>query len=203
MKREGRQHGMVRTCRILPSPLDPRPPASKFVNQFDSLPTAGLFTKVQSKPTNHSKFTGKCSRPKCFGCHIHPARKAKDKTKGSYKLKSDDVVANYKLTSWKVVDRCIGSNLPGFSNSRILEDLSAMYVDDYDHDLEDNESDNHSDVRDQIHDKSTFDSQSSEINNNNDTNNGLEDDDDFSFCDVEIILDRAQGDEGWCIVEEM
>ncbi|KAK9039585.1 hypothetical protein V6N11_014781 [Hibiscus sabdariffa] len=58
MKREGRQHGMVRTYRILPSPLNPKP-ESRFIQQFDLPPTAGLFTKVPVKPTNHSKFTGR------------------------------------------------------------------------------------------------------------------------------------------------
>ncbi|KAF4397425.1 hypothetical protein G4B88_027165 [Cannabis sativa] len=91
MKREGRQHGMVRTLRILPSPLNPRP-ETRFVNRFDSPATAGLFTRVSTKPTGHSKFTGKCGQPRCNGCHLHPTCKAKDKTKGNMKLKSNDVI---------------------------------------------------------------------------------------------------------------
>ncbi|QCE10865.1 uncharacterized protein LOC114185936 [Vigna unguiculata] len=92
MKREGRQHGMVRSYRILPSSLNPRPD-TRIVTRFDSLPTAGLFVKVSSKPTNHSKFTGKCGTPRCTGCHLHPACKSKGKTKGSQK---------HKL--WRVID---------------------------------------------------------------------------------------------------
>ncbi|PQP97108.1 hypothetical protein Pyn_12086 [Prunus yedoensis var. nudiflora] len=56
MKREGRQHGMVRTYGVIPDPLNPRP-ETRHENRFDS-PTAALFTKVATKPTNHSKFTG-------------------------------------------------------------------------------------------------------------------------------------------------
>ncbi|GAY48391.1 hypothetical protein CUMW_111320 [Citrus unshiu] len=52
---------MVRTYRIAPSPWNPRPDA-RTVNKFDSPPTCGLFTKVSQRPTNHSKFTGKCGR---------------------------------------------------------------------------------------------------------------------------------------------
>ncbi|KAF2539905.1 hypothetical protein F2Q68_00019700 [Brassica cretica] len=63
MKREGRQHGVVRTLMVLPSELNPRP-AKLFVNRFDSPPAFGVFTKVPSKPTNHSKFTGRCERSK-------------------------------------------------------------------------------------------------------------------------------------------
>ncbi|TKY66315.1 hypothetical protein E2542_SST09184 [Spatholobus suberectus] len=64
MKREGRQHGMVRSYRILPSPLNPRH-NTRYITRFDSPLTAGLFVKVSSKPTNHSKFTGKCGTPRC------------------------------------------------------------------------------------------------------------------------------------------
>ncbi|OMO69104.1 hypothetical protein COLO4_29257 [Corchorus olitorius] len=87
MKREGRQRGMVRTYRILPAPLNPRP-ESRFVQQFDTPPTAGVFTKVPMKPTNHSKFTGRCGRARCLECHMHPACKSKEKAKGSHKVLS-------------------------------------------------------------------------------------------------------------------
>ncbi|KAH7532407.1 hypothetical protein FEM48_Zijuj04G0016300 [Ziziphus jujuba var. spinosa] len=82
---------MVRAHRILPSPLNPGPTT---VNEFASPPTAGLFTKVSSKPTNHSQFPGKCGKARCNCCHMHPASKAKDKTKGTQKLRSCDVVSN-------------------------------------------------------------------------------------------------------------
>ncbi|GAU13129.1 hypothetical protein TSUD_174290 [Trifolium subterraneum] len=81
MKREGKQHGMVRTYLILPNPI----PGTRFINRFDSPPTAGLFTKVSSKPTNHSKFTGKCCTPRCTGCRLHPVSKSQNKSKGNSK----------------------------------------------------------------------------------------------------------------------
>ncbi|XP_015971414.1 uncharacterized protein LOC107494889 [Arachis duranensis] len=117
MKREGRQHGMVRTYIILPSPLNPRP-KTRPVTQLDSPPTAGLFTKVSSKPTNHSKFTGKCGTPRCTGCHLHPACKSKDKTKGTQKDKN-----------WRVTNEP-DLNFRGLSATRMLDHLSS-YGDDY------------------------------------------------------------------------
>ncbi|KAJ4872389.1 Uncharacterized protein Rs2_45942 [Raphanus sativus] len=84
MKREGCQHGVVRTLMIRPSELNPRP-ANQFVNQFDSPPAFGVFAKVPSKPTNHSKFTGKCERSKCSDCHVSPAKKSANKSKGGRK----------------------------------------------------------------------------------------------------------------------
>ncbi|KAJ6776878.1 PROTEIN THI031 putative-RELATED [Salix koriyanagi] len=60
MRREGRPHGMVRAYSLLPSPWNPKPGGDRKFNQFDTPTTAGVFTKVSSKPTNHSKFTGKC-----------------------------------------------------------------------------------------------------------------------------------------------
>ncbi|KAL5562731.1 hypothetical protein UlMin_032478 [Ulmus minor] len=122
MKREGRQHGMVRITRILPSHLNPRP-ETRFVNRFDSPTTAGSFTRVSSKPTNHSKFTGKCGQPRCNGCHLHPACKAKNKTKGAQKLKSLEVNSSCKL-----------NYLSGFSVKRVLGKLSSYYVNENDDD---------------------------------------------------------------------
>ncbi|KAH6758563.1 histone-lysine N-methyltransferase trithorax-like protein [Perilla frutescens var. hirtella] len=105
MKRQGRQHGMVRTY--------PEPPRKqRSLNEVRSPPTAGLFAKVSSKPTNHSKFTGKCGRSKCYDCHIHPASKSKDKVKGAQKIRSSlDVVSNYRLITWRVVDSAPGFKL--------------------------------------------------------------------------------------------
>ncbi|KAI3969138.1 hypothetical protein MKW92_052885 [Papaver armeniacum] len=74
MKREGRQHGMARSYMVLPEPLNPTP-KSKIVNALESRPTAGAYTKVSSKPTNHSKFTGKCGVARCADCHINPRNK--------------------------------------------------------------------------------------------------------------------------------
>jgi len=111
MKREGKQHGMVRTCRILPNPT----PGTRFITRFDSPPTAGIFTKVSSRPTNHSKFTGKCGTPQCPGCRLHPVAKSKNKSKGNYKNSHLDQ-SNSKLI--------------GLSATGTLSHLSSCYVDD-------------------------------------------------------------------------
>jgi hypothetical protein len=114
MKREGRPHGMVRTYTILPSPWNTKPSDKKF-NKFDAPPTAGLFTKVPSKPTNHSKFTGKCSKPRCTGCQMHPSSKSKDKTKGSHKVKSHD-----RVMTWGAA-----FEFSGFSATAMLDHLAT------------------------------------------------------------------------------
>ncbi|KAI3799232.1 hypothetical protein L1987_34523 [Smallanthus sonchifolius] len=85
MKREGRQHGVVRSYPILPTPLSRQ---RRYVKTEDSASVAGLFTKVSRKPTNQSKFTGKCGKARCLGCHIHPVCKSKEKAKGTMKLRS-------------------------------------------------------------------------------------------------------------------
>ncbi|XP_058103677.1 uncharacterized protein LOC131247371 [Magnolia sinica] len=135
MKREGRQHGMVRTQMILPPPWNSKP-GRKVVNEFDSRPTAGLYTKVSSKPSNHSKFTGKCERPRCMGCHTHPACKSSHKAKGSRKIKSCDVATNHRLITWRVVDKGVGLNYTGTSASGVLSHLSGKYWDEVDDEVE-------------------------------------------------------------------
>jgi len=108
---------MVRSYRILPSPLNPRP-NTRIITRFDSPPTAGLFVKVSSKPTNHSKFTGKCGTPRCTGCHFHPACKSKGKTKGSQKHKHS-----------RVIDQP-DSDFFGLSATLTLDHISNDYTED-------------------------------------------------------------------------
>ncbi|KAI3889544.1 hypothetical protein MKW92_040517 [Papaver armeniacum] len=130
MKREGRQHGMVRSYMVLPSPLNPTP-KSKIVN---ARPTAGAYTKVSRKPTNHSKFTGKCGVARCTECHINPGNKSKDKAKGTQKLKSCRVAMNQRSLAWSVVDANNGNGLNYGSKSAtgILSAISSSeYFDDY------------------------------------------------------------------------
>nr|XP_016485692.1 PREDICTED: uncharacterized protein LOC107806095 [Nicotiana tabacum] len=119
MKREGRQHGLVRTYRKRESShknlsfnWNPKP-NSRDVNKLNSPPTAGLFTKVSTKPSNHSKLTGKCGRSKCTCCHIHTAGKAK----GTQKLRGCDIV------SWP------GLTFFGLSATSILDHLASEYMD--------------------------------------------------------------------------
>ncbi|GAV88263.1 hypothetical protein CFOL_v3_31686 [Cephalotus follicularis] len=222
MKREGRQHGMVRTFQILPSPFDERS-ESRFVNKLDSpltvelftktlqkpinhsksrsvnklnsIPTAGLFTKVSQKPTNHSKFTGKCIKAKCNGCHIHPACKSRDKAKGTQKLKSRDMITNHKLINWRVVDWQPGLNSSGLSVTETLNHLSSDYIDnDASYDVQ---------ARDDLNFR-CLDLEELERGVDNDKNEyDCNDFDNMGFCDVGFILDQVEGDQGWCLVTEM
>ncbi|KAL6978241.1 hypothetical protein U1Q18_041033 [Sarracenia purpurea var. burkii] len=141
MRREGRQHGMVRTSPILPWPWNGLPDSRP---SFDSPATAGLFIKVSAKPTNHSKFTAKCK-----GCHTHPASKSKGKAKGNQKLRSCDVVSNSRLLTWRVVDtEKSGLKFAGFSGSGILDHLASDYS------YMDNEDDYYDDCVDEVHEGS-------------------------------------------------
>ncbi|EXC31394.1 hypothetical protein L484_017676 [Morus notabilis] len=202
MKREGRQHGMVRTYRILPTPLNPKP-ETQFVNRFDSPATAGLFTRVPSKPTNHSKFTGKCSQPRCNGCHLHPTCKAKDKTKGNQKLKSRDVVSNYKLLTWRVVDSRPGLNFSGVSATRIVDHMSSYHL--HDHDLDGEEEEVGDYVKDPTVGFNPIQSgvEISNADRDDDQVDHGDDDEEMSFCDVGFVLEQVEGDDGWCLVGEM
>ncbi|XP_012458005.1 uncharacterized protein LOC105778792 [Gossypium raimondii] len=198
MKREGRQHGMVRTYRVLPSPWNPRP-EPRFVQQVNSPTTAGLFTKVPAKPTNHSKFTGRCGRPRCLGCHMHPACKSKDKAKGTHKFRSNDMATNYRLVTWKVVDRRPGLNFSGFSAARMLDHLSSDY------EVYDDEDDDDDDQCHVVNDGLKASSQSQEEVENHEGK--IEDDDEkhegVDVDDMKFVLDRELEEEGWCLVGEI
>lgn len=133
MKREGRQHGMVRGFCIIPSPSNPNS-QQRVINKFDTPATAGLFTKVASKPTNHSQFTGRCGKSKCWDCHIQPACKSKHKAKGSHKLQSiTDVSSDCTLISWQVADQTTNEWRKSFKYSAtgILDRLGNSDYDDY------------------------------------------------------------------------
>ncbi|CAL5191679.1 unnamed protein product [Lathyrus oleraceus] len=134
MKREGKQHGMVRTYRVLPNPNH----GTRFVTRFDSPPTAGLFTKVPSKPTNHSKFTGKCGKARCTNCRLHPISKSKNKSKGSFK-------------HFQIMDQP-GLKFIGLSATGTLNHISNWYVDD-----DDEEDESVIDYVDDVKDESVVD----------------------------------------------
>ncbi|KAJ4845229.1 hypothetical protein Tsubulata_003828 [Turnera subulata] len=136
MRREGRPHGMVRTYRILPDPFNPRPDPRAF-KSMDSPATAGAFTRVPSKPTNHSKPTGKCGMPRCTDCHVNPPFKSKDKAKGAQKLKSRDVVTNHRFLAWRAGDNRRGADVGGYSATEVLGEVVGDrydYDQDYDSD---------------------------------------------------------------------
>ncbi|KAL3640070.1 hypothetical protein CASFOL_015038 [Castilleja foliolosa] len=202
MRREGRQRGMVRTFPILSPAYNPRP-STKLCGP----PTAGLFTKAPSKPTNHSKFTSKCGRPKCNDCHIEPSCKSKEKAKGTHKTRSPS--ADVGLITWSGVE----------SSGRItVSGYSATHVLDY---LDDGESDDDCYVDDDC----GGDGGGECYDDNNVLSSapppilvgieiGIEDDDDnssnnssnpsnLSFCEVGVFCGSMDGDdEGWCLVED-
>lgn len=183
MKREGRQHGMVRTYRIIPSPWNPRP-ETRFVNEFDFPPTAGLFTKVSSKPTNHSKFTGKCGKPRCSGCRLHPVQKAKDKTKGSHKFKSRYLI-DCSLVAF--------DGHPNF----IDDDGDDQPLEVTDFELSVDEIHQYDDGDVQVLKVTDFESRVEDIHHH------VDDEDEMSYCKVEFVVDEAmEGHDIWCLVEE-
>ncbi|CAL9122422.1 unnamed protein product [Musa textilis] len=136
MKREGRQHGMVRSSAILPAESDPRPNDARVPNHVGAPPAAGFFAKAPSRPTNHSKCTARCRRERCKDCHFSPVSKSRDKAKGAHKLRSCDVVLNHRLVLWRVVDGGRSWSSKKVSASEIVDhlydDASRHEGDDYD-----------------------------------------------------------------------
>ncbi|KAI3889542.1 hypothetical protein MKW92_040515 [Papaver armeniacum] len=108
---------MGRSYMVLPSPLNPTP-KSKIVNALESRPTTGAYTKVSRKPTNHSKFAGKCG----------VARKIRPNEPKSL---------NHRSLAWSVVDGN-GLNYDSKSATGILSTISSSeYLDDYYYDDDD------------------------------------------------------------------
>lgn len=103
-----------------------------------------------------------------------------------------------RLISWRVVDGQPGLSFSGISATDLLDHVSGDYMNDdevYDGDFEydgtmDFESpcNKDNDIR-------------FEINHED----GEEDDnsDNISYCDVEFVSDQVEGEEEWCLVEEM
>ncbi|KAG0485837.1 hypothetical protein HPP92_009916 [Vanilla planifolia] len=85
MRREGRQHGKIITFGYIEEP------SSKLWRKIDKPVMGGVYAKAPSKPTNRSRYTSRCSRPGCRGCHQHPVNKSRAKTKGMHKHKEPDV----------------------------------------------------------------------------------------------------------------
>lgn len=121
---------------VLPPPCDSNP-KSKVVNEVISPPTAGRYTKVPAKPTNHSKFTGKCGTPRCVECHARPACKSRKKAKGTQKLKSCDVALDQRLITRKDVNKRPGLIHVGGSATGVLGRLTDGNWDGVDGEMED------------------------------------------------------------------
>ncbi|MQL94100.1 hypothetical protein Taro_026746 [Colocasia esculenta] len=98
MRREGRQHGLVLTVEPAPCPQPTLRRGRLLVDASNSPPTTAFRTRVPTRPTNHSKYTGKASA----GVRQQPFSKSKDKSKGARKLRALDIGLNPQLASWRV-----------------------------------------------------------------------------------------------------
>ncbi|KAF8378166.1 hypothetical protein HHK36_029503 [Tetracentron sinense] len=152
---------------------------SRSINQVDSPPAAGIFVKVSSKPTNHSKFTGKCGTARCLGCHTHPASKSKEKAKGTHKPRSCPV------------DKGQGLNYDGKSASGLLGHLDN---DEWDGEVEDDDDD---DDWPCIGYGSAAESGCPKEEDK--TGSGRS----SSFSDLGLVWDQVEEDEGWFLVGVM
>lgn len=209
MKREGRQHGVVNCYEILPGSLSQQ----RFVKMVDSASTMGLFTKVSKKPTNQSKYTGKCHKPRCNRCHIHPVCKSKDKAKGTMKLRSID--AENELTKYSFGSSATGvlaylADDAGYDeddnddydyDDRVEENYNYSYGYDYTNDHGHNHDDDYDGTRD-IDIRVGFGigivtSLPPEEHEDDADVDEIDDDDDdtMSFCDVGLCWGHEDGDE--------
>lgn len=193
MKKEGRQHGNGML------PWSPRFAPCTYANKLsDSPPAAGLLLRVSPKPS-----PTKCGRPR--------SSVGKAKAKGTQKHRSRDVVvSNYRFTTWRLADCGPGFKFSGLSATGILDRLAAADYMDYDYDY-DYESDG---VHDEfcgldyiqpglVVDLDFVPSTSSVENDAEDYGGDAVDDDAMSFCEVGFVWEQVEGDEGWCLVEEM
>ncbi|KAI3784665.1 hypothetical protein L1987_43768 [Smallanthus sonchifolius] len=190
MKREGRQHGVVSCYHIFdPASLSQQ----RFVKMVDSASTMGLFAKVPTKPTNHSKFTGKCRKPRCNGCHLHPVCKSKTKAKGAMKLRSID--PENELTKYS-----FGNSATGVL--AYLVDGGGYDNDDYDYDYdyEDRVEENYKYSYDYGY---GYDYDDDDCHDDNDDGSS-HDDETMSFCDVGLCWgdgdEYVDDDDGWYLV---
>ncbi|KAJ0711399.1 hypothetical protein HanOQP8_Chr09g0323451 [Helianthus annuus] len=198
MKREGRQHGYVSCYHNLPASLS----RQRFVKMVDSASTMGLFAKVPTKPTNHSKFTGKCRKPRCNGCHLHPVCKSKAKAKGAMKIRSIDHENDLAKYSF------------GTSATGVLAYLADGGYDnddyDYDYDYDDRVEENYNYSYGYGYDYDYGYEYNDNDEGDNDVDVKTDDDDDdedetMSFCDVGLCWghgdeDEYGDDDGWYLV---
>ncbi|GAB4848034.1 hypothetical protein Ancab_002694 [Ancistrocladus abbreviatus] len=210
MKREGRQHGMVRTYFLLSnSSSDDSPESKRLISNFDSPATAGIFTRVSSKPTNHSKFTGKCGKPRCSGCRFHPVAKSRDKSKGAHKNRSQDIDLNFNFhghshSASAILDELMAPNDPTYYLELDYRDLDCMDGPIFSPEAncvikDDVGDDNYQDHSDDFH------RGIDDFVNVDDDDDGDEDgnDVDMGFVDVGFVWNALDADEGWSIVGEM
>ncbi|KAH9314120.1 hypothetical protein KI387_022747 [Taxus chinensis] len=104
MRHEGRLHRKVRSCMRIKDISDADHGHGDGKGDAHG-PFKCLPLKVgSSKPTNHSKFTGKCRRARCKFCHLDPPCKLRRKIKGCRKHTSSDLLSSLRLCLWRVAD---------------------------------------------------------------------------------------------------
>ncbi|RLM69295.1 uncharacterized protein C2845_PM17G08710 [Panicum miliaceum] len=227
MKREGWQRGTIRINRN--KLLRVAAAASDCEETAIGAMTLG---KAPAKPTNASKTTGKCRRPRCAGCHYHPVTKARDKAKGAHKLHAGDVALNHRLVSWRVVDGggAGGSGIPadykGTSASSLLAYLagsgSSWHEDDNDgasletappidgglsnlYDLIVGRGANVTVLCGEEADPARATDAIEESGQDGDDVKEDEDEEDMGFCmvGITIAVEFSDGEEDWIVVEEI
>lgn len=114
--------------------------------------------------------------------------KAKDKGKGTQKIRHSDLTLNRRLISCKVVDHKghHGLNYVGVSASEVLRHLCNYDDDDgseYDEDV---------DEEDQF-----------VVGDGVLPNEDEEEEEDMGFCDVGFVIEQLDGEDGWCLVGEL
>ncbi|KAL0377354.1 UNVERIFIED_CONTAM: hypothetical protein Sradi_3040900 [Sesamum radiatum] len=139
----------------------------------------------------------------CRGCHSHPVSKSRDKAKGAQKIKSaSDVVSNYRLITWRVVDARPGLKLTGFSATGVLDYIDYMDRDHYEtddnYDVDINVEDSYRDHQVSYPSVEIMEEDDDQCDDN--INDGINEDA-MSFC--EVVEDHEDEDEDWCLVEEI
>ncbi|KAJ6841475.1 uncharacterized protein M6B38_306310 [Iris pallida] len=198
MKREGWQRGTVRcAARTTTGPAD----ADADAGEEEAWSSNAKAPSV-AKPSNHSKFSGKCKRARCAACHSHPVSKSRDKAKGTHKLRSCDVALNHRLVSWRVapaevVEDGLGhwSKYSGFSASGILDQLSS------ERDCRGDDEDQ--DVVEEEEEEEESDGMLAECSDAKEEDEEHDDDDEEEFCQVGIVSWEYIDGEDWCLVHEM
>ncbi|CAL4907360.1 unnamed protein product [Urochloa decumbens] len=199
MKREGWQHGTVRINR------NKLLRVAAAADCEEAAVGAMALGKAPAKPTNASKATGKCRRPRCAGCHYHPVTKARDKAKGAHKLHACDVALNHRLVSWRVVDGGgAGSSgildYKGTSASSLLAYLagsgSSWHEDD-----DDGGSLETAPPVDAVGDTDAIEEQGQDGDDVKE--DGDEEDMGFCMVGITIALEFSDGEEDWIVVEEI
>lgn len=206
MKREGRQHGLVifheryaESCRG----------KYRILNKLETVPTTKFMTKVPSKPTNHSRFTSRCHRPRCYGCndwgcHNYPINKSRIKAKGNHKHNyQHDVAVNHLLVSHRLVGSGHGDRWIRFDSGSvkyILDQLNGTY---YEH--VNDSYDEYSDDYDMAwHDKNVKQEVGEEhcclVTELEKETQEVEDD--TGFCFVDFVTEMG-GNDDWCLIGEI